>query len=189
MHAYVCSMCMHAWCAKWRVCPHACAQVRFTCMRDVSDNVIVSVKEFPTCNYVFTVATPFLCNHPEFKPQVCGCAYRSLTPPYFFHVTPLCASASPCQACASATVGIGSVRFSPLECQCCHELTALRCLHSSCCDHVPSLAPPFTLSCHWASQSPLVPVLPPVPLPISLSVCPPSTAGRRPRSSRQPKVW
>mmetsp|Transcript_31818 Transcript_31818/g.70690 ORF Transcript_31818/g.70690 Transcript_31818/m.70690 type:complete len:390 (-) Transcript_31818:180-1349(-) len=43
------------------------AEVRFTCMRDIRDNTIVSVKEFPTCNYVFTVATPFLCNHPEFK--------------------------------------------------------------------------------------------------------------------------
>lgn len=45
-------------------------QVRFTCMRDVNDNMLVSVKEFPTCNYIFTVATPFLCKHPEFKPSV-----------------------------------------------------------------------------------------------------------------------
>jgi hypothetical protein len=44
-------------------------------MRDVTDNIIVSVKEFPTCNYVFTVATPFLCKHPEFKPPVSGADY------------------------------------------------------------------------------------------------------------------
>jgi hypothetical protein len=49
-------------------------------MRDVTDNIIVSVKEFPTCNYVFTVATPFLCKHPEFKPPVgrLCCAHREL---------------------------------------------------------------------------------------------------------------
>eukprot|EP00983_Pelagomonas_calceolata_P108796 1159496-Pelagomonas_calceolata.AAC.1 len=45
------------------------AQVRFTCMKDVKDSIIFSVNEFPTCNYVFVVATPFLCKHPEFKPQ------------------------------------------------------------------------------------------------------------------------
>ncbi|GFH10890.1 predicted protein [Haematococcus lacustris] len=30
--------------------------------------MIISVKEFPTCNYIYTVATPFLCKHPRFKP-------------------------------------------------------------------------------------------------------------------------
>ncbi|KAF5837447.1 hypothetical protein DUNSADRAFT_4363 [Dunaliella salina] len=45
------------------------AEVRFTCMKDVKDSIIFSVNEFPTCNYVFVVATPFLCKHPEFKPQ------------------------------------------------------------------------------------------------------------------------
>ncbi|GFR42283.1 hypothetical protein Agub_g3181 [Astrephomene gubernaculifera] len=45
------------------------AEVRFTCLPGTSDNAIVSVKEFPTCNYVFVVSTPFLCKHPEFKPE------------------------------------------------------------------------------------------------------------------------
>ncbi|KXZ45720.1 hypothetical protein GPECTOR_51g706 [Gonium pectorale] len=44
------------------------AEVRFTCMPDTSENAIVSIREFPTCNYVMTVSTPFLCNHPDFKP-------------------------------------------------------------------------------------------------------------------------
>eukprot|EP00198_Chlamydomonas_reinhardtii_P007020 XP_001696356.1 predicted protein [Chlamydomonas reinhardtii] len=44
------------------------AEVRFTCLPDTTDNVLVSIKEFPTCNYVFVVTTPFLCKHPLFKP-------------------------------------------------------------------------------------------------------------------------
>ena len=40
-------------------------------MKDVADSsIIFSVKEFPTCNYVYVVATPFMCKHPKFKPQV-----------------------------------------------------------------------------------------------------------------------
>lgn len=31
---------------------------------------MVSVKEFPTCNYVVVVSTPFLCKHPAFLPTV-----------------------------------------------------------------------------------------------------------------------
>ncbi|KAJ9504962.1 hypothetical protein QJQ45_021453 [Haematococcus lacustris] len=44
------------------------SEVRFTCLLDAHDNMIISVKEFPTCNYIYTVATPFLCKHPRFKP-------------------------------------------------------------------------------------------------------------------------
>ncbi|KAG2498656.1 hypothetical protein HYH03_003402 [Edaphochlamys debaryana] len=44
------------------------SEVRFTCMPDTPDNTIMSIKEFPTCNYVFVVSTPFLCKHPAFKP-------------------------------------------------------------------------------------------------------------------------
>ncbi|KAL6765469.1 hypothetical protein V8C86DRAFT_2459875 [Haematococcus lacustris] len=44
------------------------SEVRFTCLQDAHDNMIISVKEFPTCNYIYTVATPFLCKHPRFKP-------------------------------------------------------------------------------------------------------------------------
>ncbi len=40
------------------------------CVKDVRDNVILSVREFPTCNYIFTVSTTFLCKHPQFKPPV-----------------------------------------------------------------------------------------------------------------------
>jgi len=39
-------------------------------MRDTKDNIIVSVREFPTCNYVILVSTPLLCQHPVFKPPV-----------------------------------------------------------------------------------------------------------------------
>ncbi|GAX79253.1 hypothetical protein CEUSTIGMA_g6693.t1 [Chlamydomonas eustigma] len=45
------------------------SEVRFTCIPQHSDNVLVLVKEFPTCHYIFVVATPFLCTHPLFKPQ------------------------------------------------------------------------------------------------------------------------
>lgn len=44
------------------------AEVRYTCARDTKENVVVSVKEFPTCNYVVVVSTPFLCKHPAFLP-------------------------------------------------------------------------------------------------------------------------
>lgn len=54
----------HDVCVVWPV------QVRFTCAADTKDNVILAVKEFPTCSYVFTVATPLLCAHPAFKPEV-----------------------------------------------------------------------------------------------------------------------
>lgn len=54
-------------------CALRCAQVRFMCMRDAADNIITAVKEFPTCHYVLTVATPFLCKAPEFKPPVRAC--------------------------------------------------------------------------------------------------------------------
>ena len=50
-------------------------QVRYTCARDVKENVVMSVREFPTCNYVVVVSTPFLCKHPSFMPPVrlkCG---------------------------------------------------------------------------------------------------------------------
>lgn len=46
------------------------AEVRFTCLRNAADNMIASVKEFPTCNYIITVSTPLLCKHPEFQLQV-----------------------------------------------------------------------------------------------------------------------
>jgi len=45
-------------------------QVRYTCARDVKENVVLSVREFPTCNYVVVVSTPFLCKHPAFTPPV-----------------------------------------------------------------------------------------------------------------------
>ena len=45
-------------------------QVRYTCMRGQKENVIASVREFPTCRYVIMVSTPFLCDHPAFKPEV-----------------------------------------------------------------------------------------------------------------------
>lgn len=31
---------------------------------------MVSVREFPSCNYVLVVSTPFLCKHPAFVPPV-----------------------------------------------------------------------------------------------------------------------
>ncbi|KAF8058885.1 zinc finger CCCH domain-containing protein 67 [Scenedesmus sp. PABB004] len=45
------------------------AEVRYTCARDARENVVLSVREFPTCNYVVLVSTPFLCKHPAFVPQ------------------------------------------------------------------------------------------------------------------------
>lgn len=44
------------------------SEVRFTCMPHARDNLLVMVKEFPTCNYIYVVATPFLCTHPKFRP-------------------------------------------------------------------------------------------------------------------------
>ncbi|KAF6253222.1 hypothetical protein COO60DRAFT_1703903 [Scenedesmus sp. NREL 46B-D3] len=44
------------------------AEVRYTCTRGSQDNVVLSVREFPTCNYVLVVSTPFLCKHPSFEP-------------------------------------------------------------------------------------------------------------------------
>lgn len=44
--------------------------MRYTCLRDVRENLIVSVREFPTCNYVVLVSTPLLCQHATFKPPV-----------------------------------------------------------------------------------------------------------------------
>lgn len=44
------------------------SEVRYTCMPHAKDNMLVLVKEFPTCNYIFVVATPFLCVHPRFQP-------------------------------------------------------------------------------------------------------------------------
>jgi hypothetical protein len=40
------------------------------------DNVILSVREFPSCHYILTVSTPLLCGHPAFRPPVgwVGCA-------------------------------------------------------------------------------------------------------------------
>jgi hypothetical protein len=59
--------------------------VRYTCARDVKENVVVSVKEFPSCNYIVVVSTPFLCKHPAFAPavsaarlRVCVCSTRLL---------------------------------------------------------------------------------------------------------------
>jgi hypothetical protein len=46
------------------------SQVRYTCTRGSKDNVVLSVREFPTCNYVVVVSTPFLCKHPFFQPPV-----------------------------------------------------------------------------------------------------------------------
>jgi hypothetical protein len=46
------------------------AEVRYTCLRDTKENLIVSVREFPTCNYVVLVTTPLLCQHAAFKPPV-----------------------------------------------------------------------------------------------------------------------
>lgn len=34
------------------------------------ENVVVSVREFPSCHYVAVVATPLLCGHPAFVPPV-----------------------------------------------------------------------------------------------------------------------
>lgn len=45
-------------------------QVRYTCLRDTKENLVASVREFPTCNYVALVSTPLLCKHPAFAPQV-----------------------------------------------------------------------------------------------------------------------
>eukprot|EP00878_Enallax_costatus_P005298 GHUV01005565.1.p1 GENE.GHUV01005565.1~~GHUV01005565.1.p1 ORF type:complete len:415 (+),score=129.13 GHUV01005565.1:253-1497(+) len=44
------------------------AEVRYTCVRDAKENIVLSVREFPTCNYVVVVSTPFLCKHPAFTP-------------------------------------------------------------------------------------------------------------------------
>lgn len=46
------------------------AEVRYTCLRDTHQNMVLSVREFPTCNYVVVVATPFVCKHPQFTPPV-----------------------------------------------------------------------------------------------------------------------
>nr|BCL66108.1 hypothetical protein [Volvox africanus] len=43
------------------------AEVRFTCLPDIHDNVVIAMKEFPTCNYVFLVNAPALCKHKEFQ--------------------------------------------------------------------------------------------------------------------------
>jgi Glucosidase II beta subunit-like protein len=42
------------------------AEVRFTCGTGL-DTLLVSVREAQSCAYVFTVATPLLCDHPEFQ--------------------------------------------------------------------------------------------------------------------------
>jgi hypothetical protein len=49
-----------------------CDQVRYTCLRDSKENLIASVREFPTCNYVVLVSTPLLCQHPAFRPKARG---------------------------------------------------------------------------------------------------------------------
>jgi hypothetical protein len=67
-------------CACLRCC-RDCMQVRYTCARDTKENVVVSVKEFPTCNYVVVVSTPFLCKHPAFLPPVSAVA-ASGAPPF-----------------------------------------------------------------------------------------------------------
>nr|BCL66185.1 hypothetical protein [Volvox reticuliferus] len=43
------------------------AEVRFTCLPDINDNVVIAIKEFPACNYVFLVNAPALCKHKEFQ--------------------------------------------------------------------------------------------------------------------------
>ncbi|EFJ40099.1 hypothetical protein VOLCADRAFT_108338 [Volvox carteri f. nagariensis] len=43
------------------------AEVRFTCLPDINDNAIVSVKEFPTCNYKILVNAQALCKHKDFQ--------------------------------------------------------------------------------------------------------------------------
>lgn len=50
-------------------------------MPDTPDNTIVSVKEFPTCHYVFVVSTPFLCKHPAFRPPVSTREATGYAPP------------------------------------------------------------------------------------------------------------
>jgi protein OS-9 len=61
------------------------AEVRFACGAPSGrENVITAVKEFPACNYVLTVASPFLCKHPAFRPQperVRAIACTALEPP------------------------------------------------------------------------------------------------------------
>nr|BCL66253.1 hypothetical protein [Volvox reticuliferus] len=46
------------------------AEVRFTCMPGINDNAIVSINEFPTCNYVFVINAPVLCTLKNFSPPV-----------------------------------------------------------------------------------------------------------------------
>ncbi|GLI62889.1 hypothetical protein VaNZ11_005638 [Volvox africanus] len=46
------------------------AEVRFTCMPGINDNVIVSMNEFPTCNYVFVINAPLLCTLTDFSPPM-----------------------------------------------------------------------------------------------------------------------
>jgi hypothetical protein len=45
-------------------------QVRFSCRKGLSENQVLSAREFPTCNYLVLVASPFICDHPAFKPLV-----------------------------------------------------------------------------------------------------------------------
>eukprot|EP01023_Acetabularia_acetabulum_P047745 TRINITY_DN5037_c0_g1_i1.p1 TRINITY_DN5037_c0_g1~~TRINITY_DN5037_c0_g1_i1.p1 ORF type:complete len:279 (+),score=42.93 TRINITY_DN5037_c0_g1_i1:49-837(+) len=45
-------------------------EVRFVCRPDLPDkNSIVSIKEPATCRYIFTIAIPALCSHPDFEVQ------------------------------------------------------------------------------------------------------------------------
>lgn len=70
--ADVCGMRVNRWCLLLSHVGHSvcCHQVRYTCSRDAKENVVLSVREFPSCNYVLVVSTPFLCKHPAFAPPV-----------------------------------------------------------------------------------------------------------------------
>lgn len=74
------------------------AEVRFTCWPQggversgsgsggLSDTVVLSVREFPTCNYVVVMSSPLLCKHPDFAPPpentfLIDCRFEAEEPP------------------------------------------------------------------------------------------------------------
>lgn len=44
------------------------AELWFTCLTGVQQNALLSVKEFPTCNYRAVIHATLLCKHPDFVP-------------------------------------------------------------------------------------------------------------------------
>ena len=56
----------------------ALPQVRFTCAPEVRDNLLLSVRAFPTCNYVVMVGTQLLC-HTRFEVCCCPAVQRCAT--------------------------------------------------------------------------------------------------------------